>query len=172
MTKTDKESPFQQIDYNLLFILFLLICTSCIAIYSAVGQYEGNFVVKQMIWYAIGFIAIAVVMILDFDQFLRLSWYIYGLGLFLLLGIIVIPMIDPNAGTEDALVPIINGAQSWYRYGSVAFQPSEVMKVALIISLANIITLHNERYKTETFEMTFCYSEKSCSYRFHLSFSL
>ncbi|MGM7700931.1 FtsW/RodA/SpoVE family cell cycle protein [Pseudalkalibacillus sp. Hm43] len=147
MTNSDRETPFQQIDYNLLFILFLLICSSCIAIYSAVGQYEGNFVIKQMFWYSVGFVAIAFVMILDFDQFLKLSWYIYGLGLFLLSGITVIPMVDPNAGTPDAIVPLINGAQSWYRVGGISFQPSELMKVALIITIANVITIHNERYK-------------------------
>ncbi|WP_408010736.1 FtsW/RodA/SpoVE family cell cycle protein [Pseudalkalibacillus sp. A8] len=146
MTNPERETPFQQIDYNLLFILFLLICSSCIAIYSAVGQYEGNFVVKQLVWYAVGFGAIAVVMILDFDQFLKLSWYIYGFGILLLLGIVLIPLVDPNAGTKEAIVPYINGAQSWYRYGGIAFQPSELMKVALIISIANAITLHNERY--------------------------
>ncbi len=147
MTNSDRETPFQQIDYNLLFILFLLICSSCIAIYSAVGQYEGNFVIKQMFWYSVGFVAIAFVMILDFDQFLKLSWYIYGLGLFLLSGITVIPMVDPNAGTPDAIVPLINGAQSWYRFGGISFQPSELMKVALIITIANVVTIHNERYK-------------------------
>ncbi|WLD94932.1 FtsW/RodA/SpoVE family cell cycle protein [Alkalihalobacillus sp. AL-G] len=148
MTNLEKESPFQQIDYNLLFILFLLICSSCISIYSAmiIGQYESNFVLKQIVWYAVGFIAIAIIMILDFDQFRKLSWYIYGLGVFLLVGIVVIPFIDPNAGTDAALVPEINGAYSWYRYRGLAFQPAEVMKVALIISLANSITVHNEKY--------------------------
>lgn len=155
MTNTDRETPFQQIDYNLLFILFLLICSSCIAIYSAVGQYEGNFVVKQLVWYSVGFTAIAFVMILDFDQFLKLSWYIYGFGIFLLLGIVVIPMVDPNAGTTDALVPSINGAMSWYRYGGIAFQPSELMKVALIITISNVITIHNDTYKDRSLKGDF-----------------
>ncbi|WP_257349125.1 FtsW/RodA/SpoVE family cell cycle protein [Pseudalkalibacillus decolorationis] len=153
----DKESPFQQIDYNLIFILFLLICSSCIAIYSAqiIGQYDSNYVVKQVVWYVLGLIAIAVVMILDFDQFRRLSWYIYGLGILLLIGIVIVPYVDPNAGTPAALVPVINGAQSWYRFGGFAFQPAEVMKVALIISLANSITLHNEKYSNRSIKEDF-----------------
>ncbi|WP_349410282.1 FtsW/RodA/SpoVE family cell cycle protein [Pseudalkalibacillus sp. SCS-8] len=155
MTNQEKESPFQQIDYNLLFILFLLICSSCIAIYSAVGLYEPSFVIKQLVWYAVGFVAIAFVMILDFDQFLKLSWYIYGAGMFLLLGIAIIPLVDPNAGTPQAIVPNINGAHSWYRYGGVAFQPSEIMKVALIITIANLITVHNEKYKNRTIKDDF-----------------
>jgi rod shape determining protein RodA len=143
MDNNDQQSPLQQIDYNLLFILFLLFCTSCIAIYSAT---EGNFVIKQLVWYAVGAIAIAGTLILDFDQFRRLSWYLYGLGVLLLSGLVIIAAVDP----ASSLVPEINGAKSWYRFPGMAFQPSEIMKVALIITLSNTITSHNERFIQRT----------------------
>ncbi|MGC4375415.1 FtsW/RodA/SpoVE family cell cycle protein [Fictibacillus sp. Mic-4] len=143
MDNEKKFSPWQQIDYNLVFILFLMFCVSCIAIYSAqqMAQYDQNFVVKQIIYYVVGGIAIVGVMFLDYDQYRRLSWYLYGLGIILLIGIIIAPL---------SLVPDINGARAWYRIGGFAFQPSEVMKVALIISLSNVIASHNEKYIIRT----------------------
>jgi rod shape determining protein RodA len=151
MSKNEQEysSPLQKLDYNLLFLLFLFICVSCLAIYSAqiIGQYENeNFVLKQLIWYFLGSMAVIVTMILDFDQYRKLSWYLYGFGIILLLGIVIIPMVNPNS----ELVPYINGARSWYSIKFMSFQPSEVMKVALIIALSHTISKHNETYITRT----------------------
>ncbi|MDM5198642.1 FtsW/RodA/SpoVE family cell cycle protein [Fictibacillus enclensis] len=141
--ETNRQSPLQQLDYNLIFLLFLLMCVSCLGIYSAqqVAQYDSNFVIKQIMWYAIGGFAVVGVMILDFDQFRKLSWYLYGLGIVLLIGIIVAP---------ESIVPNINGARAWFRFGPFALQPSELMKVALIISISNCIATHNEKYIVRT----------------------
>jgi rod shape determining protein RodA len=150
MSKHDQEnfSPLQKIDYNLLFLLFLFICISCLAIYSAqiIGQYDENFVIKQLIWYFLGGIVIVGTMVLDFDQYRKLTWYLYGFGILLLIGIVVIPIINP----ESDFVPYINGARSWYNIKIMSFQPSEVMKVALIIALSHTITTHNETYVNRT----------------------
>lgn len=112
--ETNRQSPLQQLDYNLIFLLFLLMCVSCLGIYSAqqVAQYDSNFVIKQIMWYAIGGFAVVGVMILDFDQFRKLSWYLYGLGIVLLIGIIVAP---------ESIVPNINGARAWFRFGPLPF---------------------------------------------------
>ncbi|MCK6256767.1 rod shape-determining protein RodA [Fictibacillus sp. KIGAM418] len=141
--ENNRQSPLQQIDYNLIFLLFLMICISCMAIYSAqeIAQYDSNFVIKQLMWYAVGAFAVAGVMILDFDQFRKLSWYLYGFGILLLIGIVIAP---------ESLVPNINGARAWFRFGPFALQPSELMKVALIISISNTIATHNEKYIVRT----------------------
>ena len=46
---TNKQST-SKIDYNLVFILFLLFISSCIAIYSAqtTGQYKENFYLNKL----------------------------------------------------------------------------------------------------------------------------
>ena len=96
-----------RIDYTLVFILFLLCLSSCIAIYSAMttGQYTENFLVKQIFWYAVGVGIIAAVITLDSDQLMKISWYAYGFGLFLLLLLIIAP---------ESIVPVRNGAKSWF----------------------------------------------------------
>lgn len=133
-------------DFNLLFILFLLFIASCTAIYSAqsTGQYGENFLLKQIVWYAIGLGIIAVVITFDSDQLKKLSWYLYGLGLVLLGFLIVAP---------SSIAPVINGAKSWYRVpGMGSLQPSEFVKVFLILALSRVIVDHHEKNEIKTMQ--------------------
>ena len=143
----DSRSPWQQIDYTILFLIFLLLCVSSLAIYSAqsnlpVHLREINFAARQIIWYIIGAVAVFFTMILDFDRFRQLSWYLYGFGLTLLLALYLAP---------ETIAPIKNGAKGWFEIkyiGSV--QPSEFMKIFLIITLSTVIAHHNEKYVQRT----------------------
>ena len=133
-----------RIDYTLVFILFLLCISSCIAIYSAMttGQYTENFLVKQIFWYAVGVGIIAAVITLDSDQLIKISWYAYGFGLFLLLLLIIAP---------ESIVPVRNGAKSWFVIPAIgSIQPSEFMKVFLIIGLAKTISSHHPKFIIKT----------------------
>lgn len=136
-------------DFNLLFILFLLFIASCTAIFSAqsTGQYGENFLVKQIVWYVIGLGIITVVISFDSDQLKKLSWYLYGLGLFLLGFLIVAP---------NSIAPVINGAKSWYRVpGMGSLQPSEFVKVFLILALSRVIVDHHEKNEIKTMQTDF-----------------
>lgn len=135
-----------RIDFGLVTILLLLCVTSFVAIYSAQssGQYTENFLIKQIFWYIVGIGIIAGVITLDSDQLKKISWYAYGFGLFLLLLLIVLP---------DSIVPEINGARSWFKIPGIgSIQPSEFMKVFLILALANIITTHHIKNPVKTIE--------------------
>jgi rod shape determining protein RodA len=140
--------PYQKIDIALLFIILLLGCVSVFAIYSAQPSLPQNlkginFVGKQITWYILGFIAIAVMMIIDFDRFRQLSWYLYGFGIVLLIGI---EIFGPST-----FVPLINNTTSWYNVPGIGnFQPSELMKLFLIIILSHVIMKHNETHPTKT----------------------
>jgi rod shape determining protein RodA len=127
-------------DYVLAFLLFLLFCISCIAIYSAQttsSQYNDNFLMKQMIWYLVGIIIIGTLLFFEPEQIRKLSWYAYGMSIIILLGLYFAP---------SSIAPTINGAKSWFLIpGFGSFQPSEIMKVCLIIVLSHIITSHNEK---------------------------
>ena len=136
MSNNNNRNFTSKIDYGLLFIIFLLFVTSCLAIYSAqtTGQYGENFVVKQIMWYVVGLTIAFLIMTLDADQLKKMSWYLYGFGLLLLLGLIVAP---------ETLAPIRNGAKSWYQFPGVgSIQPSEMMKVFLIMALSALIPNH------------------------------
>jgi len=132
-------------DYQLAFILFLLFCCSCIAIYGAQltsAQYaEQNFLIKQIVWYVVGSFIIAGVMLFDSEQIQRMAWYLYGLGVFLL----VLLMVAPHSIARP-----INGAKAWFTLPGFSFQPSEFMKGFLIIALSSIIAKHNQKYVKRT----------------------
>lgn len=138
-----------RIDYTLVLILFLLFLCSCLSIYSAqtTGQYGENFVVKQIIWYVVGTGLILAVITLDSDQLKKMSWYLYGLGNALLAFLIVAP---------SSIAPVINGAKSWYKVpGMGSLQPSEFMKIFLILALANTITMHHHKNPIKTVKSDF-----------------
>ncbi|WP_409290208.1 FtsW/RodA/SpoVE family cell cycle protein [Peribacillus sp. SCS-37] len=133
-----------RIDFGLAFIIFLLFSASIIAIYSAqtTGQYGENFVLKQIFWYTVGCGIVFGVITLDSDQLKKLSWYAYGFGIALLLLIIVAPA---------SLAPVRNGAKSWFVLPGVgSLQPSELVKVFIILALATVITNHHAKNRIKT----------------------
>lgn len=146
---TSKNSNTSKIDYNLVFSLFLLFIISCLSIYSAQksGQYNENFLAKQIMWYIVGVGIIAGVIRLDSDQLKRLTWYVYGFGLFSLLLVLVAP---------ESIAPHINGAKSWFKVPAMgSLQPSEFVKVFLIMALARVIEDHYLKNTFKTIQSDF-----------------
>lgn len=146
---TTENYSTSKLDFNLIFILFLLFIASCVSIFSAqsTGQYGENFLLKQVVWYGIGAGIIAAVITFDSDQLKKLSWYVYGLGLVLLAFLIIAP---------SSIAPVINGAKSWYRVpGLGSLQPSEFVKVFLILALARVIVDHHEKNQIKTIQTDF-----------------
>ena len=53
----------------------------------------------------------------------------------------------------ESIVPSINGARSWFKIPGIgSIQPSEFMKVFLILALANVITTHHVKNPVKTIE--------------------
>lgn len=123
-------------DWNLILILFLFFCTSIIAIASAqIGDNDPtNYVVKQIVFYIIGVIIIALAIRIDPEQYQRLTWFFYGFGIFLLFFILVAP---------DALLSK-SYPKSWFSIPGIGFslQPSEFMKTFLILALSKVVVKH------------------------------
>ncbi|MBU8880836.1 rod shape-determining protein RodA [Bacillus sp. FJAT-29790] len=140
---SNKTTP-SRLDFSLVFIMILLFLVSCISIYSAqtTGQYKENFLLKQFVWYLVGTGIIMAVITLDSDQLKKLSWYAYGFGLLLLGFLIVAP---------SSIAPVINGAKSWFIVpGMGSLQPSELVKVFLILVLAKVIEEHHQKNRLKT----------------------
>lgn len=145
-----KNRTAERFDWTLTLLLLMFFLVSCAAIYSgqASGQYGGkNFLVQQIFWYGVGGAIIAVMMRFDSDQLKRLTWILYGFGIFLLFILAVAPV--------TAFTPKINGAQSWFSTPVGSIQPSEFMKVFLIIALSKTIQLHHEKYINKTVKTDF-----------------
>ncbi|TXN87790.1 FtsW/RodA/SpoVE family cell cycle protein, partial [Staphylococcus aureus] len=50
------------------------------------------------------------------------------------------------------ITPIINGAKSWYTFGPISIQPSEFMKIILILALARVVSRHNQFTFNKSFQ--------------------
>ncbi|MBF7145265.1 FtsW/RodA/SpoVE family cell cycle protein [Bacillus toyonensis] len=154
----DKNSQYQ-IDYILILILLTIGTLSCFAIASAQPSLPPifkniNFVLKQIQWYIIGMIAIIAIMIIDFDRYKQIAWYLYVFAMVFLIGLeLKIP------GTVT-----IKGATAWYQLPGIGnFQPSEIMKLFLIIVTGRIIANHNEKYSFRTIHDDFLLLGKICA---------
>ncbi|HET7658352.1 MAG TPA: FtsW/RodA/SpoVE family cell cycle protein [Bacillales bacterium] len=147
----DKNSTLQQLDYTLLFIIFLFLCVSIISIYTAESTNQlSGFAIKQFAWYMVGGVAIAVIMLIDFDRYRQVAWYLFIFGI-----ITLIPLPLAHHGLlptcENCVIVTNNGATSWYNLpGAGTIQPSEFMKIFLIIILSHIIMKHHEEYPSKT----------------------
>ncbi|MTT30586.1 rod shape-determining protein RodA [Terrilactibacillus sp. BCM23-1] len=145
-----KDTIFSKLDYTLVFTVFLLFCTSLIAIHQAPLDFNLrhiNFVNKQIQWYVISGIMAVLIILFDYERLRQIHWFFYGFGIFLLLGIsmaqflhVPVPFVHP-----------IKGAWSWYQLPGIGqIQPSEFMKLFLIISMSAVIFNHNETYAVRT----------------------
>jgi rod shape determining protein RodA len=78
---------------------------------------------SQLWWLLIGLAACVAMMVFDYRHLLRLAYPVYGFVLLLLLAV----RIKGHAAM---------GAQRWLDFGPVHLQPSELMKIAIILVLA------------------------------------
>ena len=129
-----------KIDKTLLFCMLIFTIVSLISIYSAsmyLSKTLGNLVLKQALWYLVGFFLIFLVFKFKLSFFIKIAPYIYLLNNILLLGLLF-------------FAPEINGSKCWYVInGFGSFQPSEFMKISLI--LMEVYTV--EKFKKKHTEM-------------------
>lgn len=134
-------------DWKLALILLIFLIVSLLAISSAQtsGQYgETNFVIKQLQWYVIGTVIVAIVMYFEPDQYKKMAWYLYGIGILLLLILVFLPEGKGQIGE------IVNGAKSWYHLPIGNIQPSEFMKTFFILATAKLISNHHEKHSIKS----------------------
>ncbi len=116
-----------------MLILFLL---GLLSIYSAgIGARRINnaYVVRQLTWGLIGVACYVAVLRVGCQNFLRWGYWVYVASVFLLALLLL-------AGSAQ------RGATSWFRFGSVSFQPAELGKIGLILCLSRFLS----RYPPET----------------------
>ena len=127
-----------KINYKILIPIIFLSIISIITINSALtytAKSLGNLALKQAVWYLIGWIFVIILMRLKNEYLYRNTWYLYILGNILLVGLLLFA--DP-----------INGSKCWFVIPGIgSIQPSEFMKIFIMLTLATMI--HNFRNDTD-----------------------
>lgn len=131
-----QQSPFYQGD--LIFILGVFFIISVVSIYAAgqFGQYGDGAWKKQIVYYVLGIVAITALLYFDLEQLEKLSLYVFIFGILLLLILRISP---------ESIAPVKNGAKSWFQFGPVTLQPSEFMKIGLMMMVASVISKANPK---------------------------
>ncbi len=117
------------------FVLVLL----CIAI-SALGivfikSADESYVQHQQEGLIMGLILMVIVSLISYSFVLKFYWLIYAASIALL---VAVKLFGDSGG----------GAQRWFEIGGIRFQPSELVKIMLILFYAAFIMKHKENINT------------------------
>lgn len=133
-----------RLDSAFLILILVLLAYGLIMVFSAsyansIQRYNGNslyFISRQAIFVVVGIIAMYVISFIDYHIYRRFVFPIFIFAVALLVLVLVI-------GVERG------GATRWIRIpGVTEFQPSEVMKFALVVMFAHLTALNYKRMGT------------------------
>ena len=116
-------------DYKFRLVLWVLIL-SVIGI-MVIGSANSNYQMKQMIGMGVGIVFMIMVSLMDYLWISNFYWIYYIGGLVLLIAVRFF-------GTE------VNGAKRWIDFGGFSFQPSDIMKIVVIIFFTRFFMKHEE----------------------------
>lgn len=135
-------------DKFLLIPIILFIAISLITIYSSQSLLDASkdsLVIKQLVWYLVGIILIFFTMFVGNKQIYKYAWILYIIGNLSLLLLLIF-------GTE------INNAKCWFSIPGIGtIQPSEFMKIFLIIILGKLINDFNNDHLNPSLKEEFLF---------------
>lgn len=121
-------------DWTLLIIVILISSLGLIALYSATQHMVATDITgfwsslpqiwkSQFVWLCLGLLAMSVTIMIDYRYLEQNAWLIYAISVVLLVLVLVVGKVAA-------------GSQRWLNLGVFNIQPSELMRVSLIIALA------------------------------------
>lgn len=110
-------------NWPLLLLIFIVAGVGFATLYSAANGSIYPWASRQMVRFGIGLVILFVVALTDLRLWLRAAYGIYGVALLLLVAV-------------EVMGTIGMGARRWIDLGVFLLQPSEVMKIALVLALA------------------------------------
>ena len=112
-----------QINWTFALLVSLIAGIGFAMLYSAAGGQLEPWSSRQMMRFGAGFAAMIVFAIIDIRIWLRYAYVIYFASLVLLAAV-------------EATGSVGMGAQRWLNFGFINVQPSEIVKITLILALA------------------------------------
>jgi len=121
-------------DYWLLGAVAVLVTLGFLMVASASTDFAAykynntyHFMIRHFVYLVVALFGLIIAALLPVSAYYRNAFALFGLGLALLVAVLII-------GTN------VNGSQRWIRFGPFGLQPSEFMKIAMVIVTARYIT--------------------------------
>lgn len=128
---------FKKIDWILVCLILPVVSFGLITMRSfSVAESTGDFFSKQLIWVGLSLVVFFVFSFIDFS-FLKQTGVL--VSLFLIFSFILL--------TLFVLGNVAKGAQSWFDFGGISFQPVDMMKLVLILILAKYFSRRHVEIK-------------------------
>ncbi|MCF7824382.1 MAG: rod shape-determining protein RodA [Candidatus Marinimicrobia bacterium] len=126
-------AQLRELDWTILALTLLLCISGLMGIYSIEVQHgtDTGYFARQGLWTFLGVILFFVAFVIPRKMIHNLAYIAYGVGIVSLF----IPILLSNGG----------GVNRWITIGSFGIQPSEFMKIFLLVALAKYFADHKRR---------------------------
>ena len=116
------DEELKRFNWNLLILEVILFGVGIWNLTSATAGHDRLYK-TQLLWFGMGLCATALILLVHYSFFSRIAYIIYFANILLLVGVMV-------AGRSSL------GAKRWIGFGGFGMQPSELMKLSMVICLA------------------------------------
>ena len=115
-----------EVNWGLVLLITLCACAGIAMLYSVAGGHMQPWALSQLVKFVIGLVVMVAVATIDVRVWMSLAYPAYALALLLLVAVVAVG----HMGL---------GAQRWVNIGGMDLQPSELMKVSLVLALARFL---------------------------------
>lgn len=136
-----RQYDWKKYNFSLLFVVVTLCILGLFCVKMAGGTTKGASLMKgQLVGLILGLFVVAVVSVIDYHFICQFSIIYYIIGILLTLAVH-----SPLGTTQNT------GTYRWIKLGPISFQPTELMKIILIITLATLFAkLHSKMDKVSS----------------------
>jgi len=115
-----------EVNWGLMLLICLIAIAGIAMLYSVAGAHFQPWALRQILHFTLGLIVLFAAAVVDIRVWMSLAYPAYGIALLLLIAV-------------DLVGHVGLGAQRWISIGPLDLQPSELMKIALILALARFL---------------------------------
>lgn len=139
-SENNEKDTKNNLDFGMLITIIILLCAGIVMVASASSYYalsnynnSNYFLVRQLFFGIIGFIFMIIISNIDYKRYKKWGYLFYIICLVLL-----VLVLTPFGQTR-------NGAKRWLGFGALVFQPSEIMKIGLVIGMSTYLSLNYKK---------------------------
>ena len=157
MAKLLDRSGWKKIDWLLIANIVALVIVGLISITAAtadpatgeevtladkIANLNFSTVWRQCVWFLVGIVAMVAAFSIDYNYLKEITPIIYWINIIILLLLFV-------------LATATNNTVSWYKFGNIGFQPSELAKILTILMLSRALAARSGDEKITSFREFF-----------------